>query len=69
MEGEGMPHPQAAEVKYRFHLYLPRVPSEYFHSLISCTARKFVGLEHRAYYLDNQLLCPRTLDSLQQQLA
>ena len=27
------------------------------------------AVEHRAYYLDNQLRRPRTLDSLQQQLA
>lgn len=64
-----MPHPRAAEVEYRFRLCLPRVPSEYCHSLFSCTARNFVELEHRAYYLNNQLRCPRTLDSLQQQLA
>ena len=42
-----MPHLQAAEVKYCFRLYLPWAPSEYFHSLLSCTARNYVGLEHR----------------------
>ena len=37
-----MPHIQAAEVEYRFRLYLPRAPSEYYHSLLSSTARNSV---------------------------